>query len=113
MSGISTHILDISLGRPASGVSVTLDLSNGSVWQELSSFITDEDGRVKQLLPSGCGLEAGSYRISFHTETYFAARQVEGLYPVIQVNFFVRDATAHYHIPLLLTANGYSTYRGN
>ena len=113
MSGISTHVLDISLGCPASAVPVTLDRLADSVWHELSSFITDDDGRIKQLLPPQHSLHAGTYRISFQIESYFAMRKVEGLYPFIQITFLVRDTAGHYHIPLLLTANGYSTYRGN
>jgi 5-hydroxyisourate hydrolase len=118
VSGISTHILDTSLGWPASGVRVALDLfldeqGNGGAWSELSVQATDADGRVKQILPAGIALQAGQYRLTFHTQAYFDALGVRGLYPVVQVTFSVTDVAGHYHIPLLLAANGYSTYRGS
>jgi len=113
VSGISTHILDTSLGRPAAGVRVTLEQEVEGAWRELSAQATDADGRVKQLLPADAVLENGNYRLTFHTRGYFDAAGVKGLYPVVQVTFSVSDAAGHYHIPLLLTTNGYSTYRGS
>ena len=113
MSGISTHILDTSLGCPAAGVQITLEERDGGGWRELSMQSTDADGRVRQMLPADVILRACQYRLTFHTQGYFDGRGVEGLYPVVQVTFTVSDATGHYHIPLLLTANGYSTYRGS
>jgi 5-hydroxyisourate hydrolase len=113
VSGISTHILDTSLGRPAAGVEVTLEQEKEGVWRELSTQKTDADGRVKQLLPADAVLETGHYRLTFHTQAYFDGQGVQGLYPVVQVIFSVTDAAGDYHIPLLLTANGYSTYRGS
>lgn len=118
MSGISTHILDTSLGRPAAGVRVMLALlineqGGEAVWRELSTQVTDADGRVKQMLPATSVLYSGQYRLTFHTQAYFDALGVQGLYPVVQVTVSVADVAGHYHIPLLLTANGYSTYRGS
>ena len=113
MSGISTHILDISKGRPAAGVQVTLERRENEGWREVSSQATDQDGRVKQLLPPHEALLNGQYRLTFHTRAYFDAHQVQGLYPIVQVTITVTDMDGHYHIPLLLTANGYSTYRGS
>jgi 5-hydroxyisourate hydrolase len=113
VSGISTHILDISRGRPASGVRVTLERSEGAAWHEIATCATDEDGRAKHLLPVAASLEKGQYRLTFHTQGYFDECGVEGLYPVVQVTFTVANSAGHYHIPLLLTANGYSTYRGS
>jgi 5-hydroxyisourate hydrolase len=113
MSGISTHVLDISLGRPAAGVKVTLELSDNDGWTELSTRTTDSDGRIKQMLPPEMALRPGDYRLSFRTLAYFLARGVQGLYPVVQITFTVTDNASHFHIPLLLTANGYSTYRGS
>ena len=111
MSSVSTHILDTTLGSPAAGVPVTLQQEVDGSWRQLSSHITDADGRVKQL--AALPLQPGTYRISFATATYFEAQSIAGLYPVVQITFTVRDVDAHYHIPLLLTANGYSTYRGS
>jgi 5-hydroxyisourate hydrolase len=113
VSGISTHILDISRGRPAGGLQVKLEQSDGDDWHEIATQITDDDGRVKQLLPVHKPLEKGKYRLTFHTQAYFDTRGVEGLYPVVQVTITVANSAGHYHIPLLLTANGYSTYRGS
>ncbi len=113
VSGISTHILDLSLGRPASGVPVTLEHQGPDGWNLLSNSTTDSDGRVQQLLPPLNPLVNGSYRVTFKTETYFDRHQVVGLYPVVEITFIVRDLNGAYHIPLLLSPNGYSTYRGS
>lgn len=113
MSGISTHILDTSLGRPAAGMRVTLERRDTGAWTEVSTRETDADGRVKQLLAENAVLQAGQYRLTFYTQAYFDCRGVQGLYPVVQVTFSVSDSAGHYHIPLLLTANSYSTYRGS
>ena len=113
VSGISTHILDISKGRPAAGVRVTLERRDGAVWHELSTSATDEDGRIKAVLSPGEPLQRGQYRLTFDTQAYFDACGVEGLYPEVQITFMVTNNGGHYHIPLLLTANGYSTYRGS
>ena len=113
MSGISTHILDTSLGRPAAGVQVSLEQSEGGLWRELSTQATDVDGRVKELLPVNAVLQDGQYRLTFYTQAYYDAMGACGLYPVVQITVTVTDVAGHYHIPLLLTANGYSTYRGS
>ena len=78
----------------------------------LQSASTDQDGRCAQLLPEG-DLSAGVYRLVFDTAHYFAAQKITGLYPVVEVTFHVRDGESQFHIPLLLTANGYTTYRGS
>ena len=113
MKSISTHVLDISRGRPAQGVPVLLEQCEGkNVWTVVGDGKTDADGRVKDLLPEG-KLVAASYRISFDTGAYFSAQGVEGFYPEATIVFTVRDAAAHYHVPLLLSPFGYSTYRGS
>ena len=113
--GISTHILDTALGRPAARSHCTLvsfpRQSSGSTL--LREIKTDADGRCRQLLPEGAALEAGLYRIRFETAAYYEAGRLAGLYPYIEIVFEVRDSEQHYHIPLLLTANGYTTYRGS
>jgi 5-hydroxyisourate hydrolase len=113
MSAITTHILDVSRGRPAEGVSVILEVQVKEGWQVLSGGQTDADGRLRDLLPAGFNLAAGVYRLTFRTSDYFAARGVESFYPEITINFIVTDAAAHYHVPLLLSPFGYSTYRGS
>ena len=113
MNGISTHILDTSVGRPVAGVSVTLEHSGESGWREIAEQTTDVDGRARQMLPPGWQLQRGDYRLRFRTRDYFDARGVQGLYPIVIVTFTVTEAAEHYHIPLLLAPNGYSTYRGS
>lgn len=111
--GVSTHILDTAIGRPASGITVTLQREDNGAWKDINSTATDQDGRCKYLLPESRALEGGIYRVRFDTAPYFAARQIASLYPVIEITFEVVNSQEHYHIPLLLTANGYTTYRGS
>jgi 5-hydroxyisourate hydrolase len=114
MSTISTHILDIARGAPASGVAVSLAVQNtDESWTELSHASTDTDGRVKPFFLVGEPIERGTYRLVFDTEAYFSSLNVECFYPQVAVVFRVEDAAQHYHIPLLLSPYGYSTYRGS
>jgi 5-hydroxyisourate hydrolase len=113
MSSITAHVLDTSLGRPAAGLPVVLEVEmGGGGWKALGRGATDADGRLKDVLVSG-SLQKGTYRLTFDTGAYFAARKVEGLYPTVTVVFAVRRAEEHYHIPLLLSPFGYTTYRGS
>jgi len=114
VSGISTHILDTTLGRPAVGVGVSLArLTDDSAWKTLRSDTTNGDGRCQQLIGDAEELRAGIYRIRFETGAYYESRSTHGLYPFVEITFTVRDEDRHMHIPLLLTANGYTTYRGS
>lgn len=113
MSGITTHVLDTARGRPAHGVPVILELQTEGTWRELGRAATDADGRVRQLLPAGKPLAAGIYRLTFLTRSYFDALGIEGFYPEAAIVFTVRDPDQHYHVPLLLSPFGYSTYRGS
>ena len=113
MSAITTHILDLARGRPATGVAVTLALESDQGWQDLGQGTTDKDGRLRTLLPDDFKFAQGVYRLTFDTGAYFAAQQVESFYPQVTISFVVRDAGAHYHVPLLLSPFGYSTYRGS
>jgi 5-hydroxyisourate hydrolase len=113
MSGISTHVLDTSIGRPAAGISVVLEIeSSAGTWNEVGRGMSNADGRITDLLAPGSLAEA-TYRLTFDSEAYFRSRNVQGFYPNITVIFQVRDATQRHHIPLLLTPYGYSTYRGS
>ncbi len=109
MKSISTHVLDQMRGRPAQGVRATLTAEDGAVLREAT---TDADGRIKDLVPEG-KLAAGTYRLRFDTGAYFASLGVETFYPEATIVFTVRDANSHYHVPLLLSPFGYSTYRGS
>ena len=105
MSGISTHILDTAKGVPACGVQVRLEYASGGSWTEVARGVTDENGRIAQLL-SGDLLGAGTYRLTFFVSD-------DSFYPEITVQFRVRDPKSHYHVPLLLSPYGYTTYRGS
>jgi 5-hydroxyisourate hydrolase len=110
---ISTHILDTATGTPAVNVPLSLARWQDADWELLQATTTDADGRCKQLLPDDEQLEPGMYRVRFDTATYYEAKDLAGLYPYVDVVFEVKPGQAHYHIPLLLTANGYTTYRGS
>ncbi|HEX8560872.1 MAG TPA: hydroxyisourate hydrolase [Pyrinomonadaceae bacterium] len=114
MSGITTHVLDTARGRPAAGVPVTLEARDGGGrWRVVGRGATDPDGRLRALLPAGFDFREGDYRLTFDAGAYFAAAGAEGFYTEVVVAFVVRDAAAHYHVPLLLSPYGYSTYRGS
>jgi 5-hydroxyisourate hydrolase len=114
MKRISTHILDIVIGKPAKDVSVRLEKQNTpDDWRLLTSARTDQDGRCAQLLPEGEDFSTGVYRLSFDTGSYYALQQIDALHPVVEVTFQARDGESHLHIPLLLSPNGYTTYRGS
>ena len=113
MSQITTHVLDLSEGHPAANVPVLLEVEDvGSGWKQVSRAETDKDGRAGSLVAAGSLVE-GTYRLTFDTHSYFARRKVKALYPAVSIVFSVRDAKEHYHIPLLLSPFGYSTYRGS
>ncbi len=113
MSQITTHILDTAAGRPAQGVPISLAAQgrDGS-WKTLAAGITNEDGRIADLLEKGKVLAPGIYRMLFDTKTYFEQTKTKGFYPEVPVIFEVTD-DSHYHVPLLLNPYGYSTYRGS
>ena len=114
MSRITTHVLDTSRGRPAAGVAVTLEAQTAEGdWLTVGRGETDADGRLKSLTGGGAALAEGVYRLTFEVESYFAAHNVETFYPLAVVVFRVRDAAEHYHVPLLVSPFGHSTYRGS
>jgi 5-hydroxyisourate hydrolase len=113
MSGITTHVLDTARGRPAAGVPVTLDFKEEGGWRVLGWGATDADGRLRDLLPSDFVLTEGHYRLTFEVGAYLSAAGADGFYTEVVVSFVVRDAAAHYHVPLLLSPYGYTTYRGS
>ncbi|MBM2841863.1 MAG: 5-Hydroxyisourate Hydrolase (HIUase) [Bacteroidetes bacterium] len=113
-SPITTHVLDTSIGRPAEGVYVTLDFhDNGTAWKTIATGVTNADGRVTNLLHESAKLARGIYRLTFDTASYFHDQEALGFYPSVMVIFEINDPSAHYHVPLLLSPHGYTTYRGS
>ncbi|MFT5682329.1 MAG: 5-hydroxyisourate hydrolase [Myxococcota bacterium] len=106
MSAITTHVLDTARGCPAAGIPVTLERQDGD-WSTVSQGTTNADGRIADLLAPGA-LSVGTWRITFDLTDY-----QEGFYPYATIVFRVTDTGAHYHVPLLLSPYGYSTYRGS
>ena len=113
MAQLSTHILNTTIGRPAEGVSITLEQQEGSDWKFIATHQTDSDGRVSAFMPAGKSLECGNYRLNFQTGIYFKANNVRGFYPEVTIAFEVTKPEEHHHVPLLLNPFGYSTYRGS
>lgn len=110
---LSVHVLNLQDGLPSPDVDVVLEKQNGTQWSTLNSSITNAQGRVPALYPEGSKLEAGTYRVTFKTGKWFASRKSVTFFPEIPVILSVDGSVAHYHIPLLLSPYGYSTYRGN
>ncbi len=113
MSQLTTHILDTSVGAPAENVPLNLLRLVDGQWSELASGTTDEDGRVSGLIADDLVLESGDYKMVFDTASYFASAGVQGFYPRVEIIFSIDGDGQHYHIPLLLSPFGYSTYRGS
>jgi len=112
MSHLSTHVLDTSRGKPAAGVTVTLERGGCNGWTQVHSDQTNADGRIASLLPAGFELSTGEYRLRFETGDYFQKLGVETIYPEIVVQVRL-EAGARYHLPILASPFGYSTYRGS
>ncbi|AQA17711.1 hydroxyisourate hydrolase [Halioglobus japonicus] len=113
MSQITTHILDTARGCPAAEVAITLCRQEQNTWVIMGEGITNEDGRVADLCPQDLVLPAGTYRMHFATAAYFQRHGQTVFYPWAEVVFNIEEDGAHYHIPLLLSGFGYSTYRGS
>jgi 5-hydroxyisourate hydrolase len=110
---ISTHVLDISAGCPAASVAVRLEREEGAVWRVVGEGTTNQDGRLSTLVAPDVLLLPGEYRLVFEIGAYFAARQVDTFYRRAVVEFVAGDPSAHYHVPLLVSPYGYTTYRGS
>lgn len=110
---LTTHVLDTALGRPAAGLTIELLSGHGAEAEPLKSVRTNEDGRCDEPLLSGTALKAGRYELRFHLGGYLRDRGTEGFYDIVPVAFIVADEAAHYHVPLLVSPFGYSTYRGS
>lgn len=110
---LSSHILDISKGAPVSGVTIKLEKydEQNKTWSFMDEKITDENGRVPDFLKAYKS-NLGIYKLTYYTSDYFKRNGIESFYPFIEVVFQIKDSS-HYHVPITLSAFGYSTYRGN
>lgn len=113
MGGITTHVLDTASGRPAAGVRVRLEKQKGEAWELLGEGKTNVDGRLRDLLSPDYPLKQGIYRITFETGAYFSGLGEKTFFPSASIVFSVDDPSQHFHVPLLLSPFGYSTYRGS
>ena len=104
---ITTHVLDMAAGTPGRGIAVELERIEHGQWHLVGGGITDDDGRLRTLTPPG-PVTPGTYRIRFQTGAYG-----NPFFPIVEIQFTVGDGAQHYHVPLLLSPYGYSTYRGS
>jgi len=112
MSQITTHVLDINRGLPCKGIQVNLCQKIKDDWKVIGEEETDSNGRCKSFLAEGEKLQGGIYRLRFETQEYFSLKGEVSFYPYIDIIFQLDESGSHYHVPLLLSAFGYSTYRG-
>lgn len=110
---LSVHVLNLQDGLPSPGVNVTLEKQDSQGWSHLNSATTNEQGRITALYPDGKALEKGIYRVTFKTGEWFKQQQATTFFPEVPVIFEADGQLPHYHIPLLLSPYGFSTYRGN
>lgn len=112
VSQITTHVLDTAVGTPGKGMCIKLKQQLDGQWQTMALGITNEDGRIANLLPAGVELDPGEYQMSFDTAGYFQQSATKSFYPQVDIHFQTFD-TSHYHVPLLINPYGYTTYRGS
>jgi 5-hydroxyisourate hydrolase len=113
-SPITTHILDTASGKPAAGITVYLERkTHAAGWQKVSEGMTNVDGRIMDLMSATEAFLPGLYRLVFETAPYFLLHETETFFPQVAITFSVKDTAQHYHVPLLLSPFGYSTYRGS
>ncbi|MFI8743057.1 hydroxyisourate hydrolase [Stutzerimonas zhaodongensis] len=110
---LSVHVLNLNDGLPSPDVKVTLEKQNGNQWTALNDGVTNQQGRITALYPQDKALEKGTYRVTFKTGDWFEAHDTASFFPEVPVIFEMDGTVPHYHIPLLLSPYGFSTYRGN
>lgn len=110
---LSVHVLNLENGLPSPGVQVVLEQKQGDDWTQLSTGVTNEQGRITALYPEDKTWEQGTYKVTFETGDWFEKHDTETFFPEIPVIFSADASVEHYHVPLLLSPYGFSTYRGN
>jgi len=110
MGRITTHVLDTANGRPGAGMKIEFCVLEGQKWTPLKTVTTNKDGRTDEPLLEGEKLHAGTYQLLFHVGEYFKQKN---FLDVVPIRFGIADASAHYHVPLLCSPWGYTTYRGS
>ena len=110
---LSVHVLNLQDGLPSADVAVTLEQRVGDGWTMLGEGVTNAQGRIPALFPAGVAMVRGTYRVTFKTGKWFAEHKSPTFFPEIPVIFMADGSVPHYHVPLLLSPYGYSTYRGN
>ena len=110
---ISTHVLNTASGKPAAGVAVVLQYQAEKNWEDLGRGLTDLQGRAADLYLSKKPFQAGTYRLVYETGVYFKGLGTKTFFPQVEIIFEVEKTDEHYHVPLLLSPFGYSTYRGS
>ena len=117
MTTLTTHVLDVYSGKPASGMRIDFSAFEGGGYRVLKTVRTDADGRAPEPLLNEREMAAGRYELSFHVAEYFKAKGVEIAEPAfldtVPVRFGIAHPREHYHVPLLVTPWSYSTYRGS
>ena len=113
MGAITTHVLNTSIGRPGNNIKVDLQYQNGEAWERVGEGITNDDGRVQKLLSDTWNLKVGIYKITFSLTNYYKENQIKGFYPEASICFEVLNEKEHFHVPLLISGHGYTTYRGS
>ena len=110
---LSVHVLNQETSLPSANITVTLEAQQGEKWVKLNEAKTDSHGRIKELYPKDTNLQKGIYKVTFKTGDWFKANNQRTFFPEVPVVFVIDGSLEHYHIPLLLSSYGYSTYRGN
>lgn len=110
---ITTHVLDLSIGKPAAGIRVSLARLSDGARTAIGTGVTDADGRLRTLVKEGQKLEAGIFELTFETGTYFVNRGLQSFHPQVVITVQIMEPQQHYHVPLLLSPYGYTTYRGS
>ena len=110
MGKLTTHVLDTANGKPGAGIAIDVAMLQAGSWKVLKTVKTNADGRTDRPVLEGESFRAGAYELVFHVGSYFKG---QGFLDLVPVRFMITDVEAHYHVPLLCSPWGYTTYRGS